>query len=67
MPDRKDDRDYASTPMGEMFRVGLKPISGFFNDISARAKSTFWKFNDRLNGGLTADDLDPPNSKPKSK
>ena len=68
MTDRNDEREYASTPMGEMFRVGFKPIRTFFNDMSKRAQSAFWNFNDRLNGGVTVDDVDPPSkNNPKTK
>ena len=52
MSKRDDDQNYASTPMGEMFRAGFKPVREFFNGISRRAESTFWNMNNRMNGGL---------------
>jgi hypothetical protein len=51
MPKRDDDRKYASTPMGEMFRVGFQPVCAMFNKIAQRAESAFWKMNDSLNHG----------------
>jgi hypothetical protein len=62
MPKRKGHRHHASTPMGEVFREGFKPVRTFFNGISRRAESAFWNVNDRLN------EADPPKkNKPKSK
>jgi hypothetical protein len=52
MPNRRKEREYAATPMGEMFRVGIKPVRAFFNKMAQRAESTFWNMNNRMNGGL---------------
>jgi hypothetical protein len=64
MPKRDDERHYASTPMGEMFRAGFEPIRTFFNRLSCRAESAFWKMNGRLHHGVS-DDADA--SAPKNK
>jgi len=50
MADHDKDRQYASTPMGEMFRVGFKPVAQLFGAVARRAEQAFWDMNDRLNG-----------------
>lgn len=45
MAQRRKHRDHASTPTGKAFRAGFKPVRAFFNKMSRRAESTFWKLS----------------------
>lgn len=50
MADHDKDRQYASTPLGEIFRVGFKPVAQLFGNVARRAEQAFWDMNDSLNG-----------------